>query len=138
MLFRQVTQLGEALNIAGGSLTTSYQNGTPFALQGTHELDAELLATFKSATSLTSQTFRIAVADDPTLAAALWEPVATDLASSGAEAVEHALNASAGNTVKDRISTKRHRHAKYAVVQVKIAGTPGTGDIAQANLNFSE
>lgn len=132
-----VTHAGQWLApLTGAALTSSWQGGEAFSLQGTDQVDAELLATFDAATGLTSIDYRLEVSDDGTN----WEPIPSIQASTTQPGVAFSLAAAAGTTVRDRLLTENHRNAKFCRVATKCTGAgAGSGtDSSTSNLNFSE
>lgn len=137
---RLITHAGSWLSLAGINLTSSYKGGTAMALEGTSELDAELLATFDAASNLTAIKFQIQICDgDPTVEAN-WEPINASPASTGVAATEVSLSVSLGQTVKERLQTKAHHGAKFCRIATKgVGAATGTGaDASASNLNFSQ
>lgn len=124
------TGLGAAYVVAAdpGGLT-SHQAGRV----GTLSYRAE--ATFKAATTLTSQTFKVQVsrtgAEPTDAASALWTDlaVADAKAPATAPAVEWTVAAQAGKTVGlDLFAEQAHRGRAYFRVLTKAAGTAAAGD----------
>lgn len=136
MIHRIVEHAGLWLSLVGvGNLTTSYQGGTWFALEGTDELDVTLVAAFDGASSLTSISFRLVVSDDQ----AEIDPIESTSTQSATPAVEHVLGVSLGATVRDRVQTKLHRNAKFCRLEAKCVGAAAkAGDGATSSLHYTQ
>ncbi len=128
------------LSLTGSQLASSYTLGNWVSLSGTDELEAVCIATFDAATTLTSISFRLVMSEDQVNV----DPLVTlDPTSTSAAAIDHVLNASAGNAVRARLqvapaSLQLARFAKYLGVQAKYTGgSPRSGDIASSTYRAS-
>jgi hypothetical protein len=125
---------------SGTALTTGFQGGSAFALEGCAFIDAPILAGFDAATDKTTIDFQLQVSDDAvngpwlplesndiTLATGATTPTAT-----------HSLAAAAGSTVYGRLQTTRPIQAKYVRIAAKYTGgtAPKAGDSATSSLNY--
>lgn len=138
-MFQKITtHFGQWLSIIGTAITTSFQGGTSVALEGCEEIDAQIIASFDAATTITTMDFQLQVSDDGTT----WDPVASIKGSTGAVGITQSISASAGQTVRDRLQISQaalttFRAAKYARIAVKSTGASKSGDSASSNLNFN-
>lgn len=141
MLNLVTQQAGQWLNLttAGIVLTTSFQGGAAFGLQGCTAIDVPIFAGFDAATDKTTIDFQLQVSDDN----ATWFPIESvdvTLTTATAAAVTHSLAASAGNTVLGRLQLPANQsiQAKYVRIAAKYTGgtAPKANDSAKSNLNY--
>jgi hypothetical protein len=131
---RMTQQAGQWLNLVGTGLTASFQPGTAFALQGIEELEAIIAATGDAASILTTMDFQLQVSDD----GVNWDPVLANQLGANSTGTVHSLSVTAGQTVRDRLSTTNVRAAAYTrIVARSTGGAPKAGDIASSTLKYS-
>ena len=134
MLARASQNVGQCLNVSGTNLSTTFQGGTAMSLEGTEEVTAEIFFTGAVSTGVTTAIFRLAVSND----GINWDPIPSTPDSTGIQASSLSISVSAGAIFRDCLRSESHREFKYTRVEAKIVGAATAGDVATANMNFSE